>query len=164
MSKIVFSTEKVLVNDLIDHRYNPRILTKKQFKDLKKSFEKFSYVELVAINKDKTIIAGHQRIAVMKELGMGETLVEVRVPNRQLTDKEADEYLIRSNVNGGSFDFDSLANNFESTDLMAWGFDEKVLLDNFDPPDFDEVDEENSDDLTKNKDTSKKCPKCGHEF
>ena len=90
---IEFSTVKRKISELIDCDYNPRILTKKQYEDLLKSFKKFGYVEICAINLDNTIIAGHQRVHVMKDLGWKNKKVDVRVPNRQLTKKEFDEYL-----------------------------------------------------------------------
>ena len=125
MSKkdIEFTTEKRKVSDLIDCDYNPRVLTKKQFQELSQSFKKFGYVEICAINLDNVIIAGHQRIHVMKDLGWNDKEIDVRVPNRQLNKKEFDEYLVRSNKNGGAFDFDMLANSFEIDELIEWGFD-----------------------------------------
>jgi DNA modification methylase len=50
--------------------------------------------------------------------------IDVRIPNRQLTPEEADEYLIRSNKNSGEFDFELLENHFSIDDLVDWGFDE----------------------------------------
>lgn len=128
--EIKFHTEKRKISDLVDCEYNPRTLSKKQHQDLINSFKKFGYVEICAINLDNTIIAGHQRVHVMKDIGWHDEEIEVRVPNRQLTKKEFDEYLIRSNQNGGSYDWDLLANDFEIDDLLTWGFDEEELLGN----------------------------------
>ncbi|NBT86363.1 MAG: hypothetical protein EBT45_07735 [Alphaproteobacteria bacterium] len=44
--------------------------------------------------------------------------IEVRVPNRQLTAWEAEEYLIRSNKNSGEWDWERLANEWEVKDLF----------------------------------------------
>jgi len=51
----------------------------------------------------------------------------VRVPERELTEREAEELAIRLNKNTGDWDFDALANNFELDDLLDWGFDKKEL-------------------------------------
>jgi len=51
----------------------------------------------------------------------------VRVPERELTEREAEELAIRLNKNTGDWDFDALANNFELDDLLNWGFDKKEL-------------------------------------
>jgi 16S rRNA G966 N2-methylase RsmD len=42
-------------------------------------------------------------------------------------DKTRAEANIRANKAGGSFDFDTLANEFELEDLLEWGFDKKEL-------------------------------------
>ena len=44
--------------------YNPRQITKKQVKDLKESIEKFGVVDPIIVNKDFTIIGGHQRYMI----------------------------------------------------------------------------------------------------
>ncbi len=54
-------------------------------------------------------------------------LVDVRVPERELTEREAEELAIRLNKNTGDWDFDALANNFELDDLLDWGFDKQEL-------------------------------------
>ena len=125
------------------------------------SFKKFDYAELVAINADNTILAGHQRIHVMQELGWSETEIEVRVPTRLLNDNEAEEYLVRSNLNTGDWEW-NLLQMFDSNNLLAYGFEEKDLLEGFDTPKFDTENEEDVPDLTEKKKTT--CPSCGHEF
>lgn len=120
-------TEKRKINDLIPYAANPRQMTDKQNKDLTKSLEKFDLVEIPAINTDGTILAGHQRLRIMQTLGRGNEEIDVRVPDRLLTEKEVQEYNIRSNKNTGEFDFDILANSFDTSDLLDWGFDEKDL-------------------------------------
>ena len=49
------------------------------------------------------------------------------MPSRELTEKEFDEYLIRSNQNGGEFDFNLLEEYFEADDLLEFGFNEEDL-------------------------------------
>ena len=121
-------TEQRLIGDLIPLDNNPRILTKKKAKDLERSLKKFGLAEIPAINTDNTILAGHQRIVIMHELGMNFDLIDVRVPDRRLSPKECREYCIRSNKNiAGVWDWDSLANNYDAADLLDWGFTEEEL-------------------------------------
>jgi len=119
--------EKRKISDLIPMRNNPRRLTEKQGKDLKRSLEKFDLVEIPAINTDNTIIAGHQRLKIMALLGRGAEEIDVRVPDKQLTPGEVKEYCIRSNKNTGEFDFDVLANEFDEVELINWGFTAEEL-------------------------------------
>lgn len=121
MNKLNWSTEKRKVLELIPSAYNPRILTEKRKQKLIVSLTKFSLVEIPAINKDNTILAGHQRVKVMMDLGMSEDLIDVRVPNRLLTEQEAKEYNITSNIPVGFWDLDLLDDAFADVDLEALG-------------------------------------------
>ena len=124
---IEWRTEKRLISELKDHPKNPRLITKDQLDQLKKSLKKFNYVETVVINEDNTILAGHMRVKAMKSMKKGKQEIDVRVPNRMLTPEEADEYLIRSNKNTGEWDWEILANEWETDKLFEWGFTESEL-------------------------------------
>lgn len=106
--KLSWTTEKRKIKDLIPADYNPRQMTEAQAKELRKSLQKFDLVEIPAIDEDGTILAGHMRVATLIDLGRGEEEIDVRVPNRKLTDKEAMEYNLRSNKNTGEWDMDKL--------------------------------------------------------
>jgi DNA modification methylase len=98
-------------------------MTEEQANQLEKSLKKFGLAEIPAVNVDGTILAGHQRMAMLKKLGKGGELIDVRIPNRQLTDEEAKEYNLRSNKNTGEWDFDKLLSMDEEL-LKDVGFDE----------------------------------------
>lgn len=70
-------TETHKVSDLVPNAKNPRSLSAKQKADLEASITKFNLAEIPAINTDKTILAGHQRIKVLIALGRGEELANV---------------------------------------------------------------------------------------
>ncbi|MFA7309062.1 MAG: DNA methyltransferase [Patescibacteria group bacterium] len=123
---IQWHTEKRKVSDLVPYSKNPRTLSAQQKKDLTKSITKFDLVEIPAINLDNTVIAGHQRLFILRELGRGEELIDVRVPSRLLDQKEFDEYLLRSNRNTGSWNFD-LLKEFDTEFLLDIGFDDTDL-------------------------------------
>ena len=124
--KLVWHTENRKVNDLIPHVKNPRIISDKQMADLKKSLKKYNLVEIPAVDINGNILAGHQRIKALQLLNRGEEVIDVRVPNRQLTEKEAKQYLIASNSLGGDWDFESLK-SFDLDILMEAGFDQIQL-------------------------------------
>lgn len=123
---ITWQTERRKVRDLIPYEKNPRQITSEQAKQLQKSFKKFNYVELVAINTDNVIIAGHQRVMTLLELGKGEEEIEVRVPSRELSAEEFKEYLLRSNQNGGSWDME-LLREFDVDLMLESGFTDKEM-------------------------------------
>jgi DNA modification methylase len=121
MENLSWVTEKRKVNDLLPYVNNPRILTEEKKEQLKRSLEKFNLVEIPVINSDNTLIAGHQRVKVLQLLGKGEELIDVRVPNRILTEKEIKEYNITSNINVGIWDVSMLEELFADIDLKAIG-------------------------------------------
>ena len=85
---------------MVCEQYNPRKLTEKQYQNLKDSLEKFGLAEIPAVNTDNLVLAGHQRLKVLTDLFGKDHAIDVRVPNRKLTDAEAKEYNVRSNKNG----------------------------------------------------------------
>lgn len=108
MQNLQWTTVQKKVNDLVPQEVNPRKITDVQMKALTESLKKFNLVEIPAIDADGTILAGHQRIKALQLLGRGEELIDVRVPNRKLTDIESKQYLISSNKLGGDWDYDLL--------------------------------------------------------
>ena len=118
--KMDWKLEKRRINELKDSEKNPRKISKSERQQLQRSVEKFGVCQPIVVNWDGTIIGGHQRVRVLKK--MGEKEVDVYLPSTPLDEKEVDELGIRLNKAGGSFDFDSLANFFDASDLVEWGF------------------------------------------
>lgn len=123
---LVWFTAQKKVNDLVPQEINPRKISDKQMSDLKKSLQKYNLVEIPAIDLNGKILAGHQRIKAMQLLDRGEELIDVRVPNRELTETESKQYLIASNAITGDWDFD-LLKSFDLGLLKDAGFDELEL-------------------------------------
>jgi len=110
--------ESKLVKDLNPASYNPRQINSKQYKDLKESVKKFGLVDPIIVNKDNTVIGGHQRLKICKDL----KYVEVDCVMLDLSKEEERELNIRLNKNTGDFDMDILANEFDIEELTDWGF------------------------------------------
>jgi DNA modification methylase len=149
MKKLSWTTVQKKVNDLVPQEINPRKITDAQMKALTESLRKFNLVEIPAIDADGTILAGHQRIKALQLLGRGEELIDVRVPNRKLTDKESKQYLIGSNKLGGDWDYD-LLKAFDMDTLSFAGF-ESVELAKF----WDEDNATKDDDFDVEKELKK---------
>ena len=64
------------IDELIAAEYNPRELTKDQYKQLKDSLQRFGIVDPIIINSNperkNIVIGGHQRIKVAADLDMFE--------------------------------------------------------------------------------------------
>lgn len=128
MQQLEWHNEERKVDTLLPHKKTPRTISKEQIERLKQSLEKFNLVEIPAIDTDGTILAGHQRIKVLQIIGRGNETIDVRVPNRKLTNEEAGRYMIGSNAIHGEWDFD-LLKDFDLNLLVDLGFDQKELDD-----------------------------------
>jgi len=130
--KLKWHTEQRKVSELIIWDKNPHVMTDTEKGNLSKSLDKFDYVEVVIINTDNRLIGGHQRRNDFIAKGKHDELIDVRVPNRKLTEKEFEELAIRLNKNRGHDDEALLKQFFDADDLKGWGFDEQELNDIFD--------------------------------
>ena len=116
------------INDLIFAEYNPRQLEKDEYKQLKDSITRFGLVDPIIVNKNEDrkniIVGGHQRVRIAKDMKIKEVpCVEVDLT----LDKER-ELNLRLNKNSGSWDYDALANMFDTDELTDWGFAEDELV------------------------------------
>lgn len=123
MQPLTWHNEKRKPIALVGNEFNPRKITEAQKKKLEESILRFNLVEVPVIDTDDVILAGHQRIGVLLTLGRGEEEIDVRVPNRKLTPGEVKEYLLRSNINNGSWD-DELLQEMGQDLLELAGFSE----------------------------------------
>ena len=144
------------IDSLIFAEYNPRQLTKDQYKHLKDSIQRFGLVDPVIINSNKDrkniIIGGHQRCKVAKDLDIKKIpCVEI-----DLTYDKERELNVRLNKNTGEWDMDVLANMFELEELQDWGFDD-IDLSIFE-------DEEEHEEEKPKKDNMVECPSCNFKF
>lgn len=131
-TKLSWRTVERKISDLVPNIKNPRTMSPKQIDDLKRSLKKFDLVELPVVDTDNTVIAGHQRLMVLKLLGRESEIIPVRLPNRKLTKKEYDQYLLGSNRIHGDWDWQALADNFDIDTLLVSGFDDTDMAHIFD--------------------------------
>lgn len=115
-----WTLEKRNPTELREFARNPRILNKHDAKHLQESIKKYGQCEPLVINSDNTIIGGHQRLRTLKKLKYKE--VDVYVPHSLLGEKEVEELNIRLNRNNGEWDYDMLANAWDTGNLLDWGF------------------------------------------
>lgn len=143
----MYKIEKRKLKDLIPAEYNPRKeLTSEdeEYHKIKRSIEKFGYVDLIIINNDGTIIGGHQRYNVLRDLGFNEIDVIVLDLNKQ------DEKALNVALNKISGEWDEVALrdllvdlDLEDFDVSLTGFNEKEIDELLELTDFEaEVEED----------------------
>lgn len=124
--KIIWKNEKRKLSELKPWERNPRQGTEKQYHDLEKSLDKFSLADPLVINLDNTIIGGHFRYKILRDKEGEGFEIDVRVPDRQLTEEEMTELNLRLNKNLGMWNEELLA-NFSEDLLKDVGFESEEL-------------------------------------
>jgi len=141
--------KKINISDLKHADYNPRKDLKpgdKEFEKIKNSINEFGYCDPIILNSDLTIVGGHQRAKVLKELGYTEVdcvIIDI--------DKTKEKALnVALNKISGEWELESLAKlldelKTEDYDIELSGFDMKEaekLWDEYMPKDDHDEEEE----------------------
>lgn len=117
----------VTIKTLKRARYNPRKISKKELQKLTESIKTYGLVQPIVVNKDMTIIGGHQRVEACRQLGITEVDVYVLDLNRD------DEKTLNLALNRISGDWDDAALHdllnelAEKNKLALTGFDTREL-------------------------------------
>lgn len=131
---MIVSIDKIQLNPS-----NPRFIRDSQYTKLLKSIKDFPEMmdirPLVCFtdNGMYTILGGNMRFRAAKELGYKELKI---VLADNLTESQRDEFLIKDNLGFGDWNYDQLANEWDSEKLIEWGMD----LPGFDLPSEDQLD------------------------
>ena len=115
--------QTVQINEIRGNKDNPRIVNKDKYNKLKKSIQDFPQMlnlRPIIVNDDNVILGGNMRYKALVELGYKEVPV---IKAKDLTEKQAQEFIIKDNLSYGDWDFDILANEWDSVELEQWGFD-----------------------------------------
>lgn len=117
---------KVAVKDLKPAHYNPRKTNKKAKKSFEDNLERYGNLEEIVVNKNLTIIGGHQRYFIAVENDVEE--MEVFMPDVELTEEQEIDLNIKLNsINGWTVASLLLDEGFTNSDLKALGFREFSL-------------------------------------
>ena len=135
--------KKIEISKLKLNPNNPRTINKSKFERLKKSISEFpKMLELrpIVVDEGFIVLGGNMRLQALKELGIKETFY---IQKQDLTPKEKKQFVIKDNASFGDWDWDALANEWETKELKDWGIDvwqpEKEI-------DYSILDEVNLDD------------------
>jgi hypothetical protein len=155
---LIWHTKKVRLCDLKDYEHNPRRISKKDFERLVNDIKQDGYHNRIIVSHDNTILGGHSRKKALLSAGYRDTdMVEVLYPSRDLSEVDIRRLNIRDNLPFGEFDFDILANHFDTAELIEWGAPESW----FDITEADEADKptkESTEELPGNL-----CAKCPYK-
>lgn len=116
-------SQLVAIGSITTNPNNPRIIKDDAFDKLVQSIKDFpQMLELrpIVVNKEMVILGGNMRHKAAVAAGL--TDIPVIIADN-LTPEQEKEFLIKDNVSGGEWDWDVLANEWNSVDLSNWGLD-----------------------------------------
>ena len=115
--------EKVKISVVKSNPNNPRIIKDNKFKKLVQSIEDFPemlQLRPIVVNKDNVILGGNMRYKACIDAGLKEVYI---IKADKLTEQQQEEFVIKDNSNFGEWDWDLLANQFDTRELIQWGID-----------------------------------------
>ena len=102
---------------------NPRVLRDKKFKLLVQSIKDFPQMlqlRPIVVNADFIVLGGNMRLKACKAAGLKQVPV---MQANDLTAEQQKEFIVKDNSNFGEWDWDLLANQYDTTMLNDWGVD-----------------------------------------
>jgi hypothetical protein len=118
---------KVKISQIKANSKNPRIIKDDKFKKLVQSIREFPemlekrpLVCFTDIDGKYVVLGGNMRLKASIEVGLKELPI---VLADDWTQEQRDEFLIKDNVGFGEWDWDQLANEWDSEKLTDWGMD-----------------------------------------
>jgi hypothetical protein len=105
---------------------NPRTIKDGQFERLCKSIQEFpKMLELrpMVIDADGVVLGGNMRLTALKHLGYKEVPDAWVKRADELTKDEKKRFIIADNVGFGDWDYEALANEWDTEQLSDWGLD-----------------------------------------
>lgn len=118
---------------------NPRIIKDDKFKKLVKSIQEFPEMlklRPIIVNDDMVVLGGNMRLKACKEAGL-KTIPIIKAS--LLTEEKQKEFIVKDNVGYGEWDWETIANEWDTNELEEWGLD---------IPDFKHIDSEEREDLS----------------
>ena len=115
----------VKITEVKTNAKNPRIIKDDKFRKLVKSIEEFPdmlnkrpLIVFTDVDNKYVVLGGNMRLKACKEIGLKEIPVIVA---DEWTEEQKAEFLVKDNVGFGEWDWDMLANEWDTEKLTDWG-------------------------------------------
>lgn len=102
---------------------NPRIIKNDKYKKLVASIKEFPQMlekRPIVVDEDMMVLGGNMRLKASKDAGLKEVWIDIA---EGWTKEQKDEFVVKDNVNFGEWEWDMLANDWDSVKLADWGLD-----------------------------------------
>ena len=115
--------KQVKLNKIKGNPNNPRLIKDDKFKKLVKSIQEFPEMlklRPIIVDEDMVVLGGNMRLKASKDAGLKEVWIEIA---EGLTEEQKKEFIVKDNVGFGEWEWDMLANEWDSVQLAEWGLD-----------------------------------------
>ena len=115
--------QQVKISKVKGNPSNPRIIKNDKFKKLVKSIQEFPEMlklRPIVVDEDFMVLGGNMRLKASKEAGLKEVWIDIA---EGLTEEQKKEFIVKDNVGFGEWEWDILANEWDSVQLAEWGLD-----------------------------------------
>ena len=129
--------QQVKISKVKGNPKNPRIIKNDKFKKLVKSIQEFPEMlklRPIVVDENMMVLGGNMRLKASKEAGLKEVWIDIA---EGLTEEQKKEFIVKDNVGFGEWEWDILANEWDSVQLAEWGLD--VWQNEDDVEDIEEV-------------------------
>jgi len=116
-------TKTVKISEIKPNPNNPRLIKDEKFAKLVnsiKGFPEMLEIRPIVVNSDMIVLGGNMRLKACKEAGLKEIPV---IFADDLTEDQQREFIIKDNVGFGEWDWEMIANEWDSDQLEDWGLD-----------------------------------------
>ena len=104
------------------NKIKPRVIRQDKLDKLVASLKEFPEMleaRPIVVDKDGTVLGGNMRLRAAELAGLKQVPVYVR----EWDEAKDQQFIIKDNVGFGEWDWDMLANEWDSLDLNEWGLD-----------------------------------------
>ena len=115
--------QQVNISQVKTNPNNPRIIKNDKFQKLVKSIQEFPEMlklRPIVVDEDMMVLGGNMRLKASKDAGLKQVWIEIA---EGLTEAQKKEFIVKDNVGFGEWEWDMLANEWDSVHLAEWGLD-----------------------------------------
>ena len=118
----------VKITEIKSNPNNPRVIKDEKFHKLCesiKAFPKMLELRPIVVNDDMVVLGGNMRLKALRHLGLKEAPI---IKASDLTDDQQRQFIIKDNAGFGEWDWDMIANEWDTDELEEWGIDVPVFM------------------------------------
>jgi hypothetical protein len=119
--------ERINIQQVKENPDNPRSIQKHKFNKLVKSIKEFPEMlklRPIVVDDNNVVLGGNMRLKASIEAGLKEVWI---AKASDLTPEQQKEFIIKDNSSFGDWDWDVLANEWDTEKINDWGVDLPIL-------------------------------------